>query len=291
MALALGRSIAIAAVCFAAALVWFITTRATLAASARAEAEASLSAAHLLFEELGAETLQRLKAEGQLLSEDPRVKSTLATPGIDANTIRDILVDLRRQGQSDVLAVLTPSGLVQAVVGAESLRGVDVSGSALFRAAVASSEAVSGTWAEADRVLHVALRGIRLGDRTLAFILMGAALKPSFLDKLAQLSRSGLMLSVGGRTVLQAGVVPKDGRALEPPVGSRGPFEVDLDGTAMLASVQELPGSPVGMRLAAVHPLGAAPRHAGALPQLVWAPAFATLLLGVVGIFRGRLFR
>src|SRR5215213_9277496 len=99
------------------ACAWSFVARRELAGSVVHENIARLERGRALFDALRARTQQSLRAESRLLVEDPRLKATLATQGIDEATVSDILRDVARLRGTGMLIVLSPEGRVFAQAG------------------------------------------------------------------------------------------------------------------------------------------------------------------------------
>lgn len=164
--------VAVAMMSLGLGLAWYAWARGGLVegldqADARTLAQASQSfeaALHL--------QQKSLEAQARVLVDDARIRSTLATPGIDTNTVEDVLKDLHGVSGQALYAVLDTRGVVRAVVGADSLRGVDLGPTSLAKRAQTERSA-SDVWALQDRALVLAIAPVRLGDEVTAFFVVG----------------------------------------------------------------------------------------------------------------------
>ncbi len=164
--------VAIAMMSLGLGLAWYAWARGGLVegldqADARVLAQASQS-----FEASLKLQQRTLEAQARVLVDDARIRTTLATPGIDTNTVEDVLKDLHGVSGQALYAVLDTRGVVRAVVGADSLRGVDLGKTSLAKRAQAAPSA-SDVWALQDRALVLAIAPVRLGDEVSAYFVVG----------------------------------------------------------------------------------------------------------------------
>src|SRR4051794_12570795 len=75
---------------------WFAAARFSMLMAGVERSQTALTSAQRILEAHRQRVQLVLKNECQILSEDPRLKSTLATPDIDEPTIVDILKDLSK---------------------------------------------------------------------------------------------------------------------------------------------------------------------------------------------------
>src|SRR5688572_11813950 len=145
------RGVALSVLFIASALVtiglagaWTYVTRDLLRSAISTENRAHIDRARTVFEMMRTRSQENLRVQARVLSEDPRLKATLATEGIDEVTVADILADLEQLRRGGVLMILSPEGRVFAQAGAENLRGLDLSTSNVVQKARTSNEAVVG---------------------------------------------------------------------------------------------------------------------------------------------------
>jgi len=206
-----------------------------------------ISHATAFFEAQRDQNNRSLRRLCRALADGPRLKATIDTPGIDELTLKDILADLQQQLRLELLAVLTPNGRVKAVVGADYLRGVDLSSSSLMRGPEVLSEGASGVWVVGDQVIEMSAVGMHLGDRVVGYILAGAALTPTVLEGVHRLTGSGVALVVGDKIVAAA---PQDRsfdlafEALAAERSSFGARSLTAGGTPFVASLSEIGTTP-----------------------------------------------
>ena len=107
------------------ASVWTFIARNQLQASIAQESSQHLIGARKAFDGLRSQTQTNLTSHCRVLVEDPRLKATLATEGINAATVADILQDLSKLRRSGFLLVLSPDGRVFAQAGALPAEGLE----------------------------------------------------------------------------------------------------------------------------------------------------------------------
>lgn len=180
---------------------WFFAVRhMTKTARHDADVKAVAHAAELI-ELLRATAADRAKGAAQLLAEDPRLKSTLGTAGVDEATILDSLQDVQKLNGQPIFAVLSPQGRVQVVIGAPKLKGLDLSSTSIVKGALGQEGATVGPWMVEDRVAEVAASAVRVGDRVVAIIVVGGLVPDAALGKVAQTAGVRLALMVDDRLV------------------------------------------------------------------------------------------
>ena len=162
------------------ACAWAFVARRELAGSVINENITRLEQGRLLFDAMRARTQQMLRSECRLLVEDPRLKATLATQGIDEATVADILGDLKAQRGSGMLLVLTPEGRVFAQAGADPFRGLDLSASTVVKNARGAGDAV-GAWVIGGSIVDVGITSVRFDRGVIAYLVVGLPIDPSFL--------------------------------------------------------------------------------------------------------------
>ncbi len=181
------------------ALAWFVAVR-QLSRSEKAAAQAdSLKRAQELIGLLRQSSQERVKGAAQLLAEDPRLKSTLGVANVDDATILDVMQDVQKLNGLPVYAVLTPAGRVKVVLGAPKLKGLDLSTSAVVKAAQSQEGASTGVWLVDDRVTEVAAAAVRIGDRVVALLVLGNQVSDVAFAKAAEGANVHLALTIDDR--------------------------------------------------------------------------------------------
>lgn len=271
---------------------WFMATRSAMDAGLNAQLEADVRGAEHLFTQDRASRQQRLQAECRLMSEDPRLKSTLATEGMDRATVEDILVGLRKQSSAEVVAVLSPTARVTASEGMDSLGGLDLSTASVVRAAQQGMDAAAGSWVLGDKLFDVAVRALRFGDNTIAFLVLAAPVSAGSLENLHTSTGVGAALLISGKAGPSFPPLPTfqaafTALAQEPaalPLQRRA-----FDGQSAVARVLEVPQTMPQVRVALVRMSDVVAEPFGALRGLLWLPPVVAALFGALAIVRGRL--
>ncbi|HLL55487.1 MAG TPA: cache domain-containing protein, partial [Myxococcaceae bacterium] len=267
---------------------------AALKGGARAQAEASVTRASAVMEHMSQDVQLRLRTEAQLMSEDPRLKSTLATPGIDEATIADVLQDLRKQTSAELLAVLTPTARVRAEVGASYLKGLDLSTSSVIRAAQAAGQPAVGTWVAGDQVLDVSAKAIRYDNQLVAYLVVGAPMTEKALQRVSQVTGAGVALIVAGKVTLG---YPKEGgfpQAFAALAGEPAAFEAQtlaLAGHEYIGQLTDVKNVMPTARLGVLMPAEDALAPFERARALAYVPTLVAVLFAAVAIIRGRLLR
>ena len=178
------------------ACAWSFVSRRELAGSVERENIARLERGRVLFDAIRTRTQQSLRAECRLLVEDPRLKATLATQGIDENTVSDILRDLARLRGSGMLIVLSPDGRVFAQAGADELRGLDLSASAVVKKARSAGDAV-GSWVIGGSIIDVGVVSVRFDAGVIAYLVVGLPIDQPFLKAVGDGAGVGVAIVSG----------------------------------------------------------------------------------------------
>lgn len=194
---------------------------------------AALAGAAAMLESVSAREQASVASHVRVIADDARIRTTLATPGMDAATLEDLLTDLRRASGLQLVGVVDAKGVVRAVVGRDALRGVDLSSSSLFTKRDGVSR--SRLWAFDGRLVFVALAPVKLGYDEL--YLLGASevdarlLEPfeKAFGATAGLVLDGKLARQDQAPALQAAL--RDGR-------ERG--VIDVDGTSYVVHRQAL---------------------------------------------------
>lgn len=181
------------------AVAWALVAFQVLTTQREAADTKARQSARALIELLRGTVRARAAADVQMLAQDPRLQATLSVPNIDDETIRDILQDLRRLNEQAIFAVLSPAGRVRVALGAPHLEGVDLSTSAVVKAALEKDTAALGAWMVEDRVAEVALSSVRAGERVVALLAIGNRHDDAALATVAKGAQVHLALLVDGQ--------------------------------------------------------------------------------------------
>jgi hypothetical protein len=266
---------------------WFVAAQRVLLGGAGPSLEQrSVNEAAAVLEYHRSLVQAHLRAECQLLSEDPRLKSTLAVPNIDEGTISDVLGDLKTQSGLKLIAALTPQARVRAVLGGDQYRGLDLSTSSVVKDATANEGAVPGTWVAGDRLVDVGVAALRVGDRIVGYLVIGATLEAPTLERVHAITGGAAAVLIE-RSVAVAhppDLAPMFGSLSSAPTGMGA---ASLGGREYATRVEVLPGIIPPVRLA----FAAARAPAAPLTALVWTPLAVSVLAALAIAARALLRR
>lgn len=172
--------IAVAMLSLGLGLAWYTWARGGLENGLDLADDQTLTQATQSFEAALRLQQRGLEAQARVLVDDARIRTTLATPGIDTATVEDVLQDLHTASGQALYAVLDTRGVVRAVVGADPLRGVDLGSSSLAKRA-REGRSSSDVWALEDRAVVLAMAPVRLGDELTAYFVVGDLLSAEVL--------------------------------------------------------------------------------------------------------------
>lgn len=197
-------SLVILALTFGVAAVWSLVALHQLSSSIVRETATHLERARRTFDLTRARTLDSLRAQARVMVEDPRLKATLSTEGIDEVTVADILGDLGKLRSAGFLIVLTPDGRVFAQAGADELRGLDLSGSSAVKKAQGSLEAVTGSWVIGGKIMDLSIMPVRYGQKPIAYLVVGMAVDQEMLNSVADQTGVAVATATGPTVMLSA---------------------------------------------------------------------------------------
>ena len=197
-------SLVIVALTSGVAGVWSRVALHQQASSIVRETASHLDRARRTFEVTRARNLDSLRVQARVMVEDPRLKSTLSTDGIDEVTVADILGDLGKLRSTGFLMVLSPDGRVFAQAGADELRGLDLSGSSAVKQAQAAPEAVVGSWVIGGKIIDLSIMPVRFGARPIAYLVVGQAVDQELLNAVADQTGVAVATATGPTVMLSA---------------------------------------------------------------------------------------
>lgn len=218
---------------------WSFVAMQRLDAAVAGENRGYLERARGVFELVRAETQSNLRAQSRVLAEDPRLKTTLSTEGMDEATIADILNDLNSLRRAGFILILSPEGKVLAQSGAPELRGLDLSSSSIVKKAQGSADAVVGAWVIAGKVLDLALVAVHYDQNVIAYLVVGRTMDQELLTAVSNSTGVGAAVVMGERVA----IAQKDTAltAVFERVAKSGSGDViEVAGQKYLASVTEL---------------------------------------------------
>lgn len=274
--------IAVLALTIGLALVWSVVTLRQLSSSLAREGAGHLIRARLAFDSIRTRTLDNLRTQCRVLVEDPRLKTTLATEGMDEATVADILNDLGKLRRSGFLIVLSQDGRVFAQSGADELRGLDLSGSSPVKKAQTSTEAEVGSWVIGGKVLDLSIMAIRFGATPLAYLVVGQGVDQDVLKAVAD--QSGVAVaSATGETVMLSSAPDDTPRPVFATVAAQaGSFQgrlLEIDGRTYVTAIAELEETgPSRPRLILVQPLAPTAAWFALVRWMIFVPPLLVLV-------------
>jgi hypothetical protein len=197
-------SIVIIVLTVGVATVWSLVALHQLSASIARESASHLDHARRAFELTRARKLDSLRALSRVMVEDPRLKSTLSTEGVDEATVADILGDLGKLRGAGFLLVLSSDGRVFAQAGTDELRGLDLSGSSAVKKAQGTLEAVTGSWVIGGKIMDLSIMPVRFGPNPIAYLVVGQAVDQEMLNAVADETGVAIATAAGQAILLAA---------------------------------------------------------------------------------------
>lgn len=238
-------------------VVWSFVAQRQLAASIAIESTEHLEHAHKAYEIARTRVQASLQAHCRVLVEDPRLKSTLATEGIDEATVADILTDLGKLRGSGFLMVLSPEGRVFAQAGAPELRGLDLSASSVVKKAQTATTAVSGSWVLAGKVMDLSIMTIRYGEEIVAYLVVGESVDPQILREVAEQTGVQVASALANKVILVSTTDANAKAMFEALAAEAGTFKgrtASHGGASFVTGVVELGESAQSQRLLLARP-------------------------------------
>jgi hypothetical protein len=264
------------------AVVWSLVALRQLSSSIAHDGTRQLERARVAFDSIRARTIDNLRAHCRILVEDPRLKSTLATEGVDAATVADILADLGELRRTGFLVVLSPEGRVFAQTGADALRGLDLSGSSPVRKAQATLETEVGSWVIDGKVMDFAIGAVRFARTPVAYMVVGQALDQGLVKAVADQTGVGVAIALGATLTLSSSPDDTSTTALATAARHGGSFEgrrFEIGGQIQIATIADLEdaGAP-RPRLVLVQSLRARAATFLVVRWLIYGPPILVLL-------------
>jgi hypothetical protein len=221
-----------------AALGAFVAMR-QLDTAIAAENRTRLDGAKNVFDLLRTRALEDMRGQGRIMVEDPRLKATLATQGIDEATVADILRDIGRLRGSGMLVVLTPEGRVFAEAGAQELRGLDLSASSVVKRAQSSNEAVVGSWVIGNKIIDLSIIGIRFDTTVISYLVVGQTIDQALLKSIGSSVGVDAAIAIGAEwTAVSDDKIKAMSSLVQNPAA--GSHVVEQDSTRYVANIVEL---------------------------------------------------
>jgi hypothetical protein len=216
-----------------------VVAQRQLKAAMAAENRSRLDAAKGVFDLLRTRALEDMRGQGRILVEDPRLKSTLNTEGIDEATVADILRDLGRLRGAGMLVVLTPAGRVFAEAGAPELRGLDLSASSVVKKSQQARDAVVGSWVIGNKIFDLSITAIQFESNVIAYLVVGQTIDQALLKSLGTTTGVGVGIAIGTEFTAVSDEQMKAMTTLAQTQTAASP-ELDFNGTHYVANIIEL---------------------------------------------------
>lgn len=261
--------------------VWTLVARNQLQASVVDEAAQHVLAARRVFDAMRVQTQANLTASCRVLVEDPRLKSTLATEGMDTATVTDILQDLSKLRRVGFLLVLSPEGRVFAQAGASELEGLDLSASAVVKKARDTDDAAVGSWALAGKVMDLSIKSVRYGETLVAYLVVGQPVDETLLAAVDEQTGVAIATALANKIVMASSKDPLIADVFARVVGetaAASPHVIANYGQRYVASSIELPETTQAHRLVLVSPLDTVERRFRVLEWLLFVPPVLVLV-------------
>lgn len=261
--------------------VWTMFMRKQLAASVVDETGQQLVEARKAFDALREQTQANLSAHCRVLVEDPRLKSTLATEGMDPATVADILQDVAKLRRTGFLLVLSPEGRVFAQAGASELEGLDLSSSAVVKKARDTDDASVGSWVLAGKVMDLGIKSIRYGDTLVAYLVVGQPIEEAHLASISDQTGVEIASALANKVVMASTKDPLVSDVFAHVVGeatAAAPRVVTSNGLRYVTSVVELPETAQAHRLVLVSSLDTVAQRFRVIEWMVFVPPVLVLL-------------
>ena len=270
-----------------AAAVWSLVGLRQLTSSIARENTEHLEHARKTFESMRSRTLENLRAHARVMVEDPRLKSTLATDGVDEATVADILGDIGKLRRTGFLIVLTPEGRVFAEAGAAELRGLDLSGSSAVKKAQGAPDATVGSWVIGGKIFDLSLMPVRFGTAApISYLVVGQAVDQELLNSLAD--QTGVAVATATASTIMLSAPPDE--ALKPvftlvagQAESSQSRLFEVNGESYVAAIAELEESGQSRpRLVLVQPVA---RTAASFSTIKWMLFIPPILVLIAVLF------
>lgn len=267
---------------------WVVVAKQRLSEAITRENSGYLARARAVFDLVRTESQTNVRTQSRVLAEDPRLKSTLATEGIDEATIADILNDLNGLRRTGFLLILSPEGKVLAQAGAPELRGLDLASSSLVRKAQGTSDAISGAWVIAGKVHDLAVVNVRFDKAIIAYLVVGRTLDAELLAAASSSTGVGFAILMGDRVAI-ASSEPTLGPVFETVAKGATAQELESGGQRYLVSLAELEGAAqMRPRLVLVRSMSSTMEAFSALGWLLLVPPIVLLTTIVLVVFLQR---
>jgi hypothetical protein len=272
--------VAVIVLAVGAGAVWMFVARKQLQSSLVHETAQHLGVAQRAFDALRAQTQANLTAHCRLLVEDPRLKATLATEGMDAATVADILQDLAKLRRTGFLLVLAPDGRVFAQAGAAELEGIDLSASSLVKKAREAEDASVGSWVLAGKVMDLSIKSIRYGESVVAYLVVGQPVDQALLAAVAEQTDVSVASAIANKVAMTSSNDPAAAAVFAQAVAQPDPLPhvLEVGGQRYVTRVVDLTETAQAHRLVLASSLEPAAQRFRVLEWMVFVPPGLVLL-------------
>lgn len=270
---------------------WIYVARDFVGKAIEKENRTHITRARTVFEVMRKRTQNDLRVQCRVLAEDPRLKATLATEGIDEATVADILKDLSLLRGSGFIMVLSPEGRVFAQAGAEELRGLDLSASSVVQKARSSEDAVVGSWVIGRTIMDLGAMPIRFDTTLIAYLVVGEAIDKKLVTAVADATGVAAAIGIGTEISIASTDDPKL-RTLFLSIANdvrnaRGQV-LEADGEKFVTAFIELEQSKTRPHLVLARTLEASSTNFKSVNLLLWIPPALVLIALLISRMRSK---
>jgi hypothetical protein len=265
---------------------WYVASRFALSEATAIEDTRAMALASEMLNDRIELAEQRLRLEVDLLTQDPRLKTLLGSPDVDADTLQQVLEDIASPLEPDLLALLSPDSKVQVVVKEAALADLDLGASSVIKRAKTSSGAVSFVWGLGGRLVVVGASALRLGRTSVGMLVLGISIGEEALGTIYRRTHTSAAIVVSNRILAAA---PATERAALEAATALGPGidkTVSLSGAVVHVRSEELQDVVVPARVVWMRPAEEASLSFERLLRLLLVPALAATALGLFASWR-----
>jgi hypothetical protein len=260
---------------------WYVAARFALSEATEAEDARSMALASELLNDRIELAEQRLRLEVDLLGQDPRLKTLLGSPDVDAETVQQVLEDIASPLEPDLLALLSPDSKVQVVVKEAALADLDLSASSVIRRAKTSTDAVSFVWGLGSRLVAVGASALHLGRSSVGMLVLGVSIGEEALASIYRRTHTAGAIVVSNRVLAAAPATERQALEAAAALGPGIDKTVSLSGAMVHVRSEELPDVVVPARVVWMRPAEQASGSFERLLRLLLIPALAATALGL----------
>lgn len=226
-----------------------LATTGVLQRNARDRLTEDLQRSRQVFEELQGYRASLFKSQVAVIADEPRLKATVATPGVDAQTIREVAVDHQRTVRADLFLVVDSAAKVLVDVADPAATGTSMAQAEIVAKTLEKRDA-SGIWVRADKVHQVQARRLEFGSDVVGAIVVGYVIDDRVADTIYNQTASSVVVG------------------LDEVIVARSPLEQgdEIDAKALGAMIARLPvnqGDPVEVKVGKQTYLGLAAAFPG----------------------------